>query len=102
MGWSCRRNPETVESTLQTVPIVEWGSWGWIRGIPSLSEHISMNAKEVPTVGQCLPLAVDAHGEPVGSEFLMGFEGAQGIASIVLPASQHPAGMDCCSERWSS
>ena len=36
---------------------------------------------------------MDALGEPVCSEFLMGFEGPQGTASIVLLASQQPAGM---------
>lgn len=49
--------------------------------------------RRVPPVGQCLPLAMDALGEPVCSEFLMGFEGPQGTASIVLLASQQPAGM---------
>lgn len=46
-----------------------------------------MSAKESSDSWSVSALAMDAHGEPGRLEFLMGFEGAQGTASIVLPAS---------------
>lgn len=57
--------------------------------------YIFSNAKECSdSWPQCLPLAMNAYGEPLGSEFLMGFEGHQGRVSIVLLAAVY-AGTPC-------
>lgn len=56
-----------------------------------MSVYIFPSAKEgSDSWPQCLPLAVNAYGEPLGSELLMGFEGDQGGVSIVLLAAEHP------------
>ena len=81
VGWPRRRNPETAELTLWAVPIGERGSWGLDTWHPQslVRAYIFPSAKEgSDSWPQCLPLAVNAYGEPLGSEFLMGFEGGPG------------------------